>query len=94
MTKSREEHLSSAYSTLHTELSGVLYNEDPDGMDVTAGAPDDEYSAEVSKLIPRLQGVRDREAVAGVVRQMFPTAGESLVDRVFDAWTRFIRKIE
>ena len=94
MTKARKEHLSSAYSTLHAELSDVLYNEDPDGMGVAAGAPDDEYSPEVSKLIPRLQGARDREAVAGVVRQMFPTAGESLIDRIFDAWTRFIREIE
>lgn len=94
MTKSREEHLSSAYSLLHAELSDIFYNEDPDGMGVTAGAPDDEYSPEVSRLIPRLQGVRDRKAVAGVVRQMFPTAGESLINRVFDAWARFLREIE
>ena len=82
-----------AYSALHKELSGILYNEDPDGMGATGGAPDDESSPEVSKLIPRLQGRHDQEAVGAVVRRMFPQASEVLVNRVFDAWERYLKAV-
>ncbi len=94
MTKPRKERLSSAYSTLHEELLNILYDEDPEGMGVTAGTPDDEYSPEVSKLIPRLQRTAGRDAVAGVVLEMFPAASNSLINEVSDAWARFLHETE
>ncbi len=92
--RSREERLSAAYTTLHAKLSEILYNEDPDGMGVTVGAPDDEYSREASNLIRWLQDVRERDAAATVVQEMFPAARDSLVDKVFEAWTGFLRAVE
>lgn len=94
MTKPRKKRLSSAYSTLYEKLLNILYDEDPEGMGVAAGAPDDEYSPEVSKLIPRLQRTAGRDAVAGVVLEMFPAASDSLINEVSDAWARFLHEIE
>ena len=94
MAESREERLSKAYTKLHAQLCEIFYNEDPDGMGVSAGAPDDEYSPEVSNLIPRLRDLSDREAVARVVREIFPKASDSLTDQVFDAWTSFLRELD
>lgn len=71
MTKSRKQVLTDAYTKLHAEVSAVLYDEDPEGMGVTTGSPDDEYSGEATKLILHLQKRGDHENVAAAVREMY-----------------------
>lgn len=87
-SRSRGRH---AYTTLHDELCRIVFDEDPYGVGVSA--PDDEYSREVSKMIPRLKGFRNRAGFSAAVREMFPTASESFIDRVFQVWTRFLEEI-
>ena len=95
LTQSREDRVSNAYTSLHARLCEVLYDEDPDGVGASALSPDDEYSPYVTRLIVQLKDLRDRDEVASAVRAMFGTeTTESLVEAVFDAWSRFRREVE
>ena len=87
------------YLNLHRSLSELLYRHDPVGL-AAAGAPKDEYEAEVSTIIPLLENANCPEDVRRLVHQEFlkwfgtedTTGPESAYDRIAgEMWAEFLK---
>jgi len=79
-----------AWEELRDELSRALYEHDPEGMGSSVGAPANEYDKGAIELIRGLGGRRSTGSVTGVVRDLWPEAGDDLVARVEQAWLRYV----
>ncbi|MGA8150148.1 MAG: hypothetical protein WB952_04310 [Terriglobales bacterium] len=58
------------YRNLHRVLTELFYRHDPIGL-AAMGAPEDEYEAEVSTVIPRLKDANGPDDVRRIVYQEF-----------------------
>ena len=81
--------LTRAYQQFCSELSRVLYEEDPARMGTSVGAPHDEYDGEAVRLAAALRDARSDEQVERVLIQAFHGAPARLVERVGRALTKF-----
>jgi hypothetical protein len=75
---------------LHDELSRGLYEHDPESMGSSVGAPDNEYDDDAIELIRGLAQRRSTGSVTGVVRDLWPEAGDDLVASAEQAWRRYV----
>jgi hypothetical protein len=88
MRRSRDKRFSKAYRELHDTLSTVLWEEDPDGLGITIGSPNDEYDDYSTKLIVELS--KNSEDVSAVLSEWFgERLTEPLVERVTSAWAAY-----
>ena len=90
----REGKLSDAYRRLHTELTTVLYNVDPEGMGRIVGAPEDEYSSVATTLCNSLRSAASSDEVRGVLETIFGAdlVHDELVAQVYAVWGSFLRQ--
>jgi hypothetical protein len=82
----RRAELRLAYDDTKARLMEILYEEDPDGMGSTIGAPLDEYSAEVAHLMVALRGAETESEVKDVLTRSFEHVSDRLVLRVHETW--------
>lgn len=90
--RNRRNKLTRAYEALRQELQAILYEEDPEGMGSSVGAPPDEYAEEAAALIPMLQGSASEGEIAAVLHKKFGSAQRALVERVHRAWSQFLEQ--
>jgi hypothetical protein len=72
--------LRARFGTAYDRLLTILFEEDPEGIDL--GGNTDEYSPEVSTILPRLSDCESADDVQGVVSEEFRRwFGPALVGR-------------
>ena len=70
------------YTDLLRVVSALLYAYDPDGMGLSASAPEDEYDDVAQTLIAEAIKADGAEAVATVVRAHYASASDVLCEAV------------
>lgn len=93
MTQSKKKRATAAYQELQSELSRVLYEEDPAGIGKTIGSPLDEYDGEAGRLAAALRPDASRHEIESVLEQLFHTRSTVLTERVKRAITKFRWKV-
>jgi hypothetical protein len=71
------------------ELSKILYDEDPEMIGSSIGAPLDEYDKESFQLAASLKSISSQEDVDKRVRELFATASDAFIERVKRALDKF-----
>ena len=79
----------SAYSSFLEAATRLLYDFDPDGIGSSIDAPLDEYEDEAARLLARLSQSETADEAAVEVRNLFPAAGQPLIDALWGALQRF-----
>jgi hypothetical protein len=93
--RAKREELRKQYGALFMEVSGILFDVDPIGINFEDNA--DEYAAEVGTILPRLETCLTAESVRSVVHEQFirwfgpDVAGEEAkyheaADRIWQSW--------
>ena len=73
------------YARLLAAISQSLYEEDPDRMGSSGGAPADEHDSPATHLLPQATRCRTRDQLAHVLRGHYPDATDRLIDQL---WTQ------
>lgn len=68
--RKRRESLKATYGNLYEEVLGLLREADPLRL-IAIGAPEDEYSPEVSTILPRLREATSAPEVERIVHEEF-----------------------
>lgn len=66
----RAELLARAFLNLHIAVAEIVRRADPIGL-VKSGAPDDEYDAEVDRILVRLRAAKTESDVARIASDVF-----------------------
>jgi len=68
--RKRGQSLKTAYGSLYADVSRLLHEADPLGL-IAMGAPADEYTPEVSTILPRLREAKAAVDVQRIVHEEF-----------------------
>jgi hypothetical protein len=68
-TKARRVELKRAYGAAYTQLSAILFHEDPIGINFEDNT--DEYEPEVDTILPRLRHVHSVDDVSAIIHEEF-----------------------
>lgn len=85
----QRNRISKAYRVAHARLMSILYEEDPDGMGATVGAPEDEYAQPATLLMIALNDASTPEKARRAVTDMYPDATEKLLTDALEVWRAF-----
>jgi hypothetical protein len=95
---SEREQLKRKYKSLFDQLSKLLFEADPVGINFESNT--DEYDPEVGTILPRLEGARSHEDVQAIVHEELcrwfepETAGTiehyaAVSEQIWSAWCNF-----